>query len=62
MKAPTLELDAGKINEYKQTIRYMLGQPHSVHTHKDSMIPAYGTMERSQFSQYFKLSWADIPQ
>lgn len=43
-KTPTLELDAAKIAEYAKTIGYMLGQLHAVHTHKDSMIPAYGTM------------------
>lgn len=44
-KAPFLEFDREKLNEYGQTIGYLVGQLHAIHTDKESMIPSYGTMD-----------------
>lgn len=44
-KAPTLEFDVDKVAEHKNSIRYLLGQLHAVHTHKKSMSIPYGIMD-----------------
>lgn len=44
-KAPTLELDKEKLDEYENTIRYMVGQLHAIHTNKETMLPSYGAID-----------------
>lgn len=44
-EAPFLEFDREKLNEYGQTIGYLVGQLHAIHTNKETMIPSYGTMD-----------------
>lgn len=41
---PTLEFDEEKLDMYENSIRYMIGQLHAVHTRKQTMIPSYGAM------------------
>lgn len=44
-KAPFLEFDREKLNEYRQTIGYLVGQLHAIHTHHETMLPSYGAMD-----------------
>lgn len=44
-KAPILEFDEEKLDEYENTIRYMAGQLMAVHRRKATMIPSYGAMD-----------------
>lgn len=44
-EAPLLEFDGEKLVEYMETISYLVGQLHAIHTDKESMIPSYGTMD-----------------
>lgn len=43
--APKLEFDKEKLDEYENTIRYMVGQLHAIHTNKETMLPSYGAID-----------------
>lgn len=43
-KAPVLKFDYYKIEEYSETIKYMLCQLHAVHTGKRFLTPSYGLL------------------
>lgn len=43
-KAPILDFDKDKLIQHEETIRYLLGQLHAVHTNKKTMSLPYGLM------------------